>query len=327
MNHINPLQVVLERLGYADPAKGVFFFWDEVKDWPAGALDVLMTSGLLQQAQLRDAIECDGCEENCINKPVVVYLAQDDKPGRAFIVCDEPNDMGRIRVSFDRMRQWQTTGELIAAALTKLLGFSQPSTQAADGKQWNIGVLKGKINKSQVTLLAEDNFNLSLAGQTIPLIDVLTIQENALVLDEGELIRLVDKPAGDNEATDAEEVEVLNFGNDEAKMYAATNIMSSVPASEIRWKFTVIKSEDANEKWWKKMMRNASDTGLKECRVGGGRKGAVGSLWRPDLIAVWLVERTDKKLEGGMNKNAARAALKKFTGYEEAAEELFPSDE
>ena len=113
----------------------------------------------------------------------------------------------------------------------------------------------------------------------------------------------------------------------QAKLDMTSSSNPSVPASEIRWKFTVIKSEDANDQWWKKMMRNASDTGLKECRVGGGGKGAVGSLWRPDLIAVWLAERADKKLRGNMSKNSARAALKKFTGYEEAAEELFPSDE
>jgi len=49
-------------------------------------------------------------------------------------------------------------------------------------------------------------------------------------------------------------------------------------------------------------------------------------LWRPDLIAVWLAERHGKELEG-ISKNAARTALKKFPGYEETAEELFPSDE
>lgn len=122
-----------------------------------------------------------------------------------------------------------------------------------------------------------------------------------------------------------EEIEASDFGNDEAETSVTFNLMPSVPASDIRWKFTVIKPVDANDAWWKKMMSNASDNGLNECRVGGGRKGPGGSLWRPDLIAVWLVERADKKLEGAMNKNSARAALKKFKGYEEAAEELFHS--
>ncbi len=124
IDHIDPLLVVLERLGAADPAKGAFFFWDETKDWPSGSLDILVTSGFLQPAQPMITIECDGCEERCISKPVVVYPAQKGKQGQAFIVCDERESMGRIRVSFNRMRQWQITGELIAAVLTKLLGLS-----------------------------------------------------------------------------------------------------------------------------------------------------------------------------------------------------------
>ena len=115
MNHINPLQVVLERLGCADPATGAFFFWDEVKNWPAGALDLLVTSGLLQQAQPMTTIECDGCEENC-NMPVTIYTAQDDKPSRAFIDCIERADMGRVRVDFRRMEQWQGEGGKNAGA-------------------------------------------------------------------------------------------------------------------------------------------------------------------------------------------------------------------
>ena len=316
INHVNPLLVVLERLGCADPAKGSFFFWDEVKDWPAGALDILVESGLLQPAQPMANIECDGCEERCSNKPVVVYPAQDGKPGRAFIVCDEREDMGRIRVSFDRMRQWLTTGELIAAVLARLLGLSQPTTQTADGRQWHIGTLKGKKRNSPMTLQAGDSLTLSLARHTAPLVDVLTIEKNALALDKAALIRLVDDPADDSE-TEAYDV---------VGKYATTKTNPSVIASEIRWKFTVIKPEDANEQWWKKMMRNASDGGLKECRVGGGKKGAKGSLWRPYLIAVWLVERHDKRI-AGMSKNAARTALKKFAGYEETAEEIFPKDD
>lgn len=152
-----------------------------------------------------DAIECDGCEENCINKPVVVYPAQEDKPGRAFIVCDEPNDMGRIRVNFDRMRQWQTTGDLIAGVLARLLGLSASVSTASETNQWNLGVLKGRKDKSRVTLLANEGFKLLLAGHAVPLVEVLAIEKNVLTLDKGELIRLVDKPEGDAEPENPEQ--------------------------------------------------------------------------------------------------------------------------
>ncbi|MDD2919319.1 MAG: hypothetical protein PHF15_10065 [Rhodoferax sp.] len=144
-------------------------------------------------------IECDGCEEKCINKPVVVYPAQEDKPGRAFVVCDERDGMGRIRVSFDRMRQWQTTCDLIADVVARLLGASASASTASISRQWHLGVLKGKKHKSRVTLLADGGLSLAFAGHTVPIVEVLAIKNEALALDKGELIRLVDKPASDVE--------------------------------------------------------------------------------------------------------------------------------
>jgi hypothetical protein len=203
INHVNPLLIVLERLSYADQAKGAFFFWDEVKDWPSDSLDILVESGLLQQAQPMATIECDGCEENCM-MPVTVYPAQENKSGRAFITCDKRDDIGRVRVDFRRMEQWQTTGELIAVALSKSLGISQPSNQTTDGRQWPIGTLKGKKHNSQVMLIAGGSIALSLAGHIVTLVDVLAIEKNALVLDKAALIRMVDNPV-DNSNTETSE--------------------------------------------------------------------------------------------------------------------------
>lgn len=198
----HPLQIVLERLSFGDPLRGVLFFWDELKRWPSGALDNLIKSGILQQAQPMSSIECDGCEENCV-MPVIVYPAQENKPGRAFINCDKRDDIGRIRVDFQRMEQLKSSGELIAAALVQMLEFTEPA-KAINGKRWNLGVLKGSANnKSLIVLLAEDDLKLSLAGHTVALPEVLTAKENALFLDKSKLIRLVNEPVGNTETSEA----------------------------------------------------------------------------------------------------------------------------
>lgn len=193
------MQTVLERLGYADPAMGAFFPWDEVKGWAPGALDALAASGLLQKAQPATAIECDGCEENCA-MPVTIYPAQEGKPGKAFITCDKRDDIGRVQVDFRRMEQWQATDGMIAAAMASLLGISQPSAPAVDGKQWHIGTLKGRKYNGQVALVAGNNrLALALGGHTIPLVDVLTFEGNNLALDKAALIRMVDNPTSKSE--------------------------------------------------------------------------------------------------------------------------------
>ncbi len=99
-------------------------------------------------------------------------------------------------------------------------------------------------------------------------------------------------------------------------------------AAEIKMHFCVFPDANKSHQWWRKMMRNASDNErLKECRVGEGRKGrGGGSLWRPDLVAGWLVDRQEKGKEGGMKTQDARKALKKFPAYSDFADHLFPSE-
>ena len=160
------LENILDRLG-SSSAEAELFGADEADDWPPGALDLFVKNKLLRRAQPSQVIECRGCEEYC-DMPVNIYPAENNRPARAFIVCDKSQNVGRVRVEFARLEQWQTTVELIAAALVQLLGFSEPAK--TDGKHWNIGVLKGNAtNKSLVVLLAKD----CLSGfEYIALVDV-----------------------------------------------------------------------------------------------------------------------------------------------------------
>lgn len=197
MTESDLLEHILDRLGRADSAEEIFGA-DEAVDWPAGALDLLIKAGLLRRAEPAQAIECNGCEQYCF-MPVQVLHAEGTRPARAFISCDKRDDIGRVPVEMRRLEQWQTTCELIANVLAQLLGLGRTASDGADGKRWNIGVLKGKKHKSLVILLADDGLNLSLSGHTLPLIEVLAIEKNVLTLDKGELIRRMDKPVGNAE--------------------------------------------------------------------------------------------------------------------------------
>jgi len=92
--------------------------------------------------------------------------------------------------------------------------------------------------------------------------------------------------------------------------------------------FTVFPDGEKNGAWWAEQMRNAKRNGLAQCRVGKGKGGrGRGSLWRPDLVAGWLVDRHEKRQRGNMNTDKARQALQKVPGCSDIAEELFPSEE
>lgn len=124
-----------------------------------------------------------------------------------------------------------------------------------------------------------------------------------------------------------EGIEAEDFGcHDETQSGESAQPCQAVGASEIRRHFRVFSESGANIDWWKKMMREAKRNGLDECRVGRGKTGPGGSLWRPDLVAAWLVDRHAKNLEG-LASAAAGGILKHFSGCAEAAETMFPADE
>ena len=194
---MTPQAALIELLGRVGAGQGAVALINdhELSQWPSTAVTAMKSQKLLVKARPATSAICPGCEDDCVMP--VQTIPHSTHPS-SFIVCDKRSDTNRVDIPINQLEQWQSTGELIAAALTKLLGISQTPTQPAAGGQWPIGSLKGKKHRSQVTLLAGDNLTLSLAGHTVPLVDVLIIEKNALALDKAELFRLVDSPAGDS---------------------------------------------------------------------------------------------------------------------------------
>jgi hypothetical protein len=188
------LEYILVRLGRAESAKEIFGA-DEAAGWPAGALEILTNSRLLQRAHPAPASECSGCEQYCF-MPVHVLPVEGNRPARAFISCDKRDDIGRVPVDMGRLTQWQITGGQLATALARFLGFTQPPQEDSTGTRWTLGILKGKEHKGQVTLVVENGIFLTVAGHDIPLAEVLTLNKGKFAADKDELLRLVDKPGG-----------------------------------------------------------------------------------------------------------------------------------
>jgi hypothetical protein len=202
---MTPQAALIELLGRVGARQGaaVLINEDELSQWPAAAVAAMKSQRLLVKARPAVSVVCPGCERECVMR--VHTMPAGPRGLTSFIVCDKRSDINRVAVPISRLEQWQTTCDLIADLVAVLLGFSDSASTAADGNQWHIGVLKGKKNKSRITLLADDGLNLSLAGHTVPLIEVLAVEKNVLTLDKGELIRLVDKPAGDAETETPEQ--------------------------------------------------------------------------------------------------------------------------
>ena len=195
MTESDLLEHIFERLSRADSGQEIFGA-DEAAQWPGGALEVLIKSGLLERAEPAQVIECKGCERNCF-MPVHVRPAEGNRPARAFISCDKPEDVGRVPVELGRLAQWRITGGMLAGALARLLGFTKPpQDEGASGKRWILGLLKGKEHKCAVNLAVENGVTVIVSGHVMPLSEILTLDGGGLSVDRDELLRLVDKPGG-----------------------------------------------------------------------------------------------------------------------------------
>lgn len=187
------LEHIFERLSRADSGEEIFGA-DEAAQWPGGALEVLIKSGLLGRAEPARVIECDGCERNCF-MPVHVRPAAGGRPARAFISCDKPEDVGRVPVALRRLEQWQITGGILAGAVARLLGFTKPPQEDSTGKRWTLGLLNGKERKGEVTLSIAGGVTLTVAGHGVPLVHVLTLGKRGLKADSDALLRMVEGDA------------------------------------------------------------------------------------------------------------------------------------
>ena len=190
MTESDLLEHIFERLSRADSGQEIFGA-DEAAQWPGDALEALVKSGLLERAEPTRVIECDGCEGNCFML-VFVRLAEGNRPARAFISCDKPEDVGRVPVELGRLAQWRITGGMLAGAVARLLGFMQAPHEDSGDKRWTLGRLKGKEYKGEVQLSVGGGVALMVAGQNIPLVHVLTLNRHGLKTDKDALLRLVD---------------------------------------------------------------------------------------------------------------------------------------
>lgn len=83
---------------------------DEIDDWPDGFFDRLLSAKLLAPTDPAQSLECPGCERAC-PMPVTLIAAEGGRPARAFIACDKPENYGRIKITFAKLRQWRMTRE------------------------------------------------------------------------------------------------------------------------------------------------------------------------------------------------------------------------
>jgi len=174
----------------------------ELKRWPAESIKAMKDAKLLMKAQPALSVVCPGCEQQCA-MPVHTLVGKASGHPRSFVVCDKREDINRVDVAIEQMAQWQLTGTALADLLAGLLELRRSDAGNVSAGRWEIGVLKGAKGSSHVVLSADSGLCLKVAGHSVELPEILTLESKKLKVNKRTLMRLVDKPvagAGDVES-------------------------------------------------------------------------------------------------------------------------------
>lgn len=184
------LQGILQRLG---PEGDTVLASEQVRRWPKGATEALQEAGWVVPIAAATMVECSGCEENCF-KPVHVLPARHGQPVRAYVACDEPPAMGRVKIPLSRLRQWQVTDAQLARWLTGALELKgNPERDQASGV-FTLGNLQGKKRMGVLQFDSVAPVSLKVSGHAIPLSEVVNFEGNRPIIDRTGILGMVDLP-------------------------------------------------------------------------------------------------------------------------------------
>ncbi len=121
----------------AEGMRSTAFLTDDVNGWEPGALESLTSAGVLRPGELATSVTCSGCERACIED--VEFVGDGEESPRAYVVCSEREDMGRVEVPLERLRTWVVDLGGMAQHLKGSLTGRGPVEELVPGRVWSLG--------------------------------------------------------------------------------------------------------------------------------------------------------------------------------------------
>lgn len=198
MSMEDALQDIIRRLGSADG--GGIISWSDAQRWPKGALEVFQKAVLIKPTAPAQSVECHGCEDNCF-MPVHVFPSEHGRPARAFVACDQRDDMGRVRISEDQLKQWKTTGMQAARWLSEAIGTRGILEEDSKTGRIRLGALRDGGRAGDVFLAFGEKTELCISGKSLSLTDVVCFRDGEIEVDRALIVAYLNPdPTGKREA-------------------------------------------------------------------------------------------------------------------------------
>ncbi len=170
MTPLEALLELLDRVGASRDA-AVLVSEEELSRWPAEAVRELKAKKLLQRASPAVSVVCPGCEQECV-MPVHTPSAGAGTAA-SFVVCDKRDDISRVAVSVERLRQWRCGAEAVSTFVAQSLGLRSGNRRITDAGLWELGLVTGKRRSQMVCLRVNGALELAAGQNAVPLAELV----------------------------------------------------------------------------------------------------------------------------------------------------------
>jgi hypothetical protein len=195
MTPLEALLELLERVGASRDAAALVSE-DELSRWPAEAVRSLQAQKILARASPAVSVICPGCEQECV-MPVETPLAETGA-ATPFVICDKRDDINRVPVPIERLRQWQCSVEAMCGFVAQSVGVRPTSRQRDSAGQWEIGIASGKKRKQMLCVRVAVELELMAGQNAVPLAEFVRHGVGGYSVDSEAVRQLVDAATAGN---------------------------------------------------------------------------------------------------------------------------------
>jgi hypothetical protein len=180
---------LLARMGALNGA-AVLISDEELSHWPVAAVKAMKSQKLLVKTRTPASVVCPGCEQECVMP--VHTLSAGPRGAASFIVCDKRDDINRVAVAAERLKQWRCDADALCEFAAQSLGLRRSNKLSVSGELWEIGIAAGEKRRQMLCLKADGALALVAGNNTAPLSEFIDYRKGKYSVDQAMIRQQVD---------------------------------------------------------------------------------------------------------------------------------------
>ncbi len=186
------LEAILELLARVGASIGaaVLLSEDELGHWPVAAVQAIKSQKLLVKACPAASVVCPGCEQECVMP--VYTLTAGTRGTSSFIVCDKRDDINRVAVPAERLRQWRCNADAVCGFVAQSLKLRLNNRRINGSGLLEIGIVAGRKRHQMLCLKPDGELPLIAGNNAMPLAELVRSGKEGYSVDGAAIQQLVD---------------------------------------------------------------------------------------------------------------------------------------